>query len=81
MEGNQPLKAWLLAQRVSQQELARRVGCSDVHVGRIANGSPRVSLALSIRIFDETGVRVGPLANSSAEDIAAFRRLESARAA
>jgi hypothetical protein len=59
----------------TKQELGRRVGCSGEHIGRVANNDPRVSQALALRIFDETGIKVGPLAGVSDEDIAVVRRL------
>lgn len=65
----------------SKQELGRRVGCSGEHIGRIANDDPRVSQALALKIFDETGVKVGPLRSMANTDIAVVRRLNGSAGA
>lgn len=58
-----PLQAWLDETGSKVSDLAKRVSCSDVHIYRICNDDPRVSTELAVRIFRETGVRVGPLRN------------------
>jgi plasmid maintenance system antidote protein VapI len=76
------LSAWLENQSppVTKQELGRRVGCSGEHIGRIVNDDPRVSQTLALRIFDETGVKVGPLKAMTNTDIAVVRRLNASGA-
>ena len=59
----------------TMQALGKRVGCSGEHIGRIVADDPRVSLKLALKIFDETGVKVGPLKSLPNADIAVARRL------
>lgn len=65
MDGENPLRAWLDENGITKAAFARRVDCSDVHIYRICNDDPRVSPDLAVRIFKETGVRIGPLRNAS----------------
>ncbi len=75
MNDEMTLSAYLASAKMSKQELGRRVGCSGEHIGRIVKGDPRVSPALALRIFDETGIRVGPLQGCSNTEIAVVRRV------
>lgn len=75
MDDQLTLADWLESNDCSKQALGRRVGCSGEHIGRIANDDPRVSQVLALRIFDVTGVKVGPLKGLSNADIAVARRL------
>lgn len=62
MAEQESLLDWMKARGVSQRELGARVGCSDVHVGRICNEpDPPISFDLAMRIFKETGIKIGPL--------------------
>lgn len=75
MDDQITLADWLKANKCTQEELGSRVRCSGEHVGRIAKNDPRVSQQLALRIFDETGVKVGPLRGMANTDIAVVRRL------
>ena len=77
MAQKNPLQVWLFENDVTKVELARRVGCSDAHINRICNDDPRVSADLAVRIFRETGVRIGPLRHASDEDAEAVARVLS----
>jgi len=72
-----PLQTWLDANDVSKAAFARRMECSDVHIHRICNDDPRVSPDLAVRIFRETGVRIGPLRNATEDDAEAVARVLS----
>jgi hypothetical protein len=74
MAEKHPLQAWLDANDVTMQQLGDRVACSGVHIGRICGDDPRVSTDLAVRIFRETGVRVGPLRNVQDEDVEVVAR-------
>lgn len=58
-------------------QLGDRVGCSGVHIGRICADDPRVSHDLAVRIFKETGVRIGVLRNATEDDAEAVARVLS----
>lgn len=60
---------------MKKTEFARQVDCSDVHIHRICNDDPRVSPDLAVRIFEQTGVRIGPLRNASEEEAKVFARV------
>lgn len=75
------LRDWLKVHDKTHEELGRLVGCTKVHIGRIVDGSPRVSIGLALRIFDATGVKVGPLAEANNSDIPVLRRIHSNSAA
>lgn len=75
MTDRNPLQAWLDDTGTTKAEFARRVECSDVHIHRICNDDPRVSPDLAVRIFKETGVRIGPLRNASESDAQAVARV------
>lgn len=81
MDAQNTLDGWLKANDCTKQELGRRVGCSGEHVGRIVNDDPRVSQALALRIFDETGIKVGPLRGMTNTDVAVVRRLNTSNSA
>lgn len=75
------LKAWREANdKMSQTTLALRVGTTQPHLSAIENGVEGVSLSLALRIFDRTGVRVGPLKAMNGHEIAAVRKLSETRA-
>ena len=81
MADQNTLLDWLSAHDMSKEELGRQVGCSGVHVGRIIKADPPVSQTLALKIFDVTGIRIGPLAGISESEIAVVRRLSGAPAA
>lgn len=81
MDQPNPLQAWLDERDISKVELARRVGCSDAHISRICNDDPRVSPDLAVRIFRETGVRIGPLKGASAREAEIVAKVLSSGAA
>ena len=74
MAEKHPLQAWLDANEVTMAEFGKRVGCSGVHIGRVCDDDPRVSTDLAVRIFRETGVRVGPLRNVEDADVEVVAR-------
>lgn len=76
-----PLQTWLDDNGVTMNELGKRVGCSGVHIGRICDDDPPVSTALAVRIFRETGVRVGPLRNVEDAEVEIIARTLPANAA
>lgn len=61
------LTTWREEQRpkVTQAILAKRLNIKQPHLSAIENGEKKVSLELAIRIFLETGVRVGKLRNAT----------------
>lgn len=75
MAEKNPLQAWLDQHEESKAAFARRMDCSDVHIHRICTDDPRVSPELAVRIFKETGVRIGPLRNASEDDAEAVARV------
>lgn len=77
MAETNPLQTWLETNGVTMMQLGERVGCSGVHIGRICNDDPRVSPDLAVRIFKETGVRIGPLRNASEDDAETVARVFS----
>jgi hypothetical protein len=81
MNEHNTLSDWLSAHNLTKEELGRRVGCSGVHIGRIIKADPPVSQTLALKIFDVTGIRIGPLAGISESEIAVVRRLSGAPAA
>ncbi len=77
------LQGWLDANDVTKGQLGQRVGCSDVHIGRICKEEEapvKISTELALKVFNETGIKVGPLRKASNSDIAAVARVLSASA-
>lgn len=80
MAEENPLQAWLARGGISKVAFAKRVDCSDAHINRICKGDLRVSTELAVRIFRESGIRVGPLRNATAKDAAVVARVLSEEA-
>lgn len=55
------LSLWLGENKMTKEDFGRMVGCSGVHIARITKDDPRVSPDLALRIYNETGIAVGPL--------------------
>ncbi len=71
------LKSWREKNEVSQEALAKLLGVRQPTISRIEADEGRAPLGISLRIFDATGVRIGPLNNATKRDIAVLRRAVS----
>jgi hypothetical protein len=62
--------------RRSYSEIGRALNMSGVHVARAFKGDPRVSTAALIRIWRETGVKLGRIADATDDEIRVLERFE-----
>lgn len=53
------------------------IGVSKPYASQIANGYRKPSLHLALKIFRETGLKLGPLFGASEDDIASAIRLST----
>lgn len=81
MDEENPLQVWLTRNGISKVAFGKRVDCSDAHINRICKGDLRVSTELAVRIFKESGIRVGPLRNATMKDATVVARVLSEEAA
>ena len=51
-----PIRAWRIAQKVTQDRLCKAVGCKGSHLSLIEKGVNRPSFDLAKRIAKETGL-------------------------
>jgi transcriptional regulator with XRE-family HTH domain len=64
------LKTWRKENGVSQLALAKMLGdVTQSRLSQIESGRGKASLALALKIFDRTGVRLGELADITPEQI------------
>lgn len=56
------------------------LGVSKSYASQISRGKRPPSVALAIRIFREIGVKLGPIANASKDEIEALERVDARRA-
>ncbi len=56
-------------------DLAEKLEISVAYASQLLTGARKPSLALALQFFDKGGVRLGPLAEASEEDIATLRKL------
>lgn len=75
------LKKWRDGRKISQVKFAKMVRTTQPHLSAIENDATNVSQVLALRIFDETGIKVGPLKAMTNPDIAVVRRLNAGAAA
>lgn len=71
------LSEWREARNINQTVFAKKLGTSQPHVSDIERGVAQPSDVLALKIFDETGIKLGPLKRLSNPDIAVVRRLVS----
>lgn len=72
------LSELLAAEAIKPVELARRVGCSKSHLSHVLAGRKALGRPLAIRIWRETGRKVGPIAGASDAEIAVLERFQGA---
>jgi plasmid maintenance system antidote protein VapI len=60
---------------ITPTELAKAAGISVPYASQILSGARPASLDIALRIFDSTGVQVGPLANLSKGEIKTARKM------
>lgn len=60
-------------QKITQQQMAERIGVSDIHYGRIERGDRAVSLELLERIAETLDVQVTELLTGAFPDLTAKR--------
>lgn len=71
------MRKWREARDISQIDFAKRVGIKQPHLSAIENGEG-VSLEVAVKIFNETGVRVGKLKNATARQVQTIAALVAA---
>lgn len=59
---------------INRTELARRISVDRSYLTKILNGSRKAPLAIALAIFEETGVRIGDIANADVKDVRAMQR-------
>jgi transcriptional regulator with XRE-family HTH domain len=55
----------------------RSIGVSQSYASEIAHGQRAPSLKLALRIYDQLGIRLGPIADKEKRDIDTLRRARS----
>jgi len=59
--------------------LLKAIGVSPAYASQIAHGRRVPSLALAIRIYRRTGIKLGPIAKAGRAEIARLERLRTRR--
>ena len=66
--GRRLLREWLDRSRMSQKELAERLGVSDAYLSQMLTGYRRGKLETLVRVEEVTGVPVGSWADKVLSD-------------
>ncbi|MDP3491778.1 MAG: helix-turn-helix transcriptional regulator [Hyphomonadaceae bacterium] len=74
------LSELLDAEGITAAELARRIGCGKSYLSRVKNGKP-LSRPAAIKIFHQTGRKIGPIAGATDEEILAFEKFSARQVA
>ncbi len=56
-------------------DLAGKLNVSVAYASQLLSGARKPSLELALRLFDTGGVKLGPLAGATDEEIATLRKL------
>lgn len=72
------VKAFIAAKGLSDSELAERYGCDRSYWTHLRLGSKTMGRPAAIRVFRLDGVKLGPIAQATDEEIATLERFQSA---
>lgn len=67
--------AYMARSHPTQSEIAERIGRDRSYVSKILRGARQPSLATAVKLFQEFGIKVGPIKDKHDKDIADLSRI------
>lgn len=59
---------------INRTDLATKIGADRSYLSHVLNGTKKASLKVAVSIFEETGIRIGPLVGKTGADIKALAK-------